>query len=223
MRRVPEALLREFSLSLPAHDRDEMAVPSYLHKNPALRFMAWRRVEVMAKRLAAVCKGMPKAERTIVDYGCGTGVLLGEAAARAERVIGVDLVLSPAQRVLREWNLERVELITPDQALERLPEHGVDVILAAEVLEHVEPLRPTLEFLRTRLKPNGRLLVSLPTETALYRLGRKLAGFSGHYHHENARSVDRVLVDVGFRRLRREFVPLPPPLDIFWVLDYAVA
>ena len=53
----------------------------------------------------------------------------------------------------------------------------VDVILAAEVLEHIEPLGPTLESFRRWLKPSGRLLVSLPTENALYRFGRRLAGF----------------------------------------------
>ena len=50
--RIPEALLRQMSELVDAQDRDEMALPSYLHKNPALRWMAWRRLEVMAAELA---------------------------------------------------------------------------------------------------------------------------------------------------------------------------
>lgn len=221
MRRIPAALLREMAHGLRPEDRDEMAVPSYLHKNPVMRFMAWRRVEAVAARLeAALGSGQPTLDRTILDFGCGTGVLLGEAHARAARVVGVDLVLEPAQRLVREWSLDRTTLLTPDQALRLIAPQSLDVIIAAEVLEHVEPLAPTLAFFRASLKPSGRLLVSVPTENALYRFGRRLAGFSGHYHHANARAIDREIADAGFRRTRLERIPLPAPFDIYWVLDY---
>ena len=223
------------ALQLSAEDRDEMAVPSYLHGNPAMRWMAWRRVEAVAQRLALACDGTvpalrggtvsgpageAHARRTVLDFGCGTGVLLGEAHARAGRVIGVDLVLDAARMLVAADRLARVELLTPEQACAQVAPGSVDVVIAAEVLEHVEPLAPTLAFFRTCLRPGGKLLVSLPTESRLYRLGRKLAGFSGHYHHANAASVDRELVAAGFRRTRLQTVPLPGPLAIYWVLDY---
>ena len=52
MRRVSTDLLRRIGEGLSREDRDEMAIPSYLHHNPGLRFMAYRRLEVVAARLA---------------------------------------------------------------------------------------------------------------------------------------------------------------------------
>jgi 2-polyprenyl-3-methyl-5-hydroxy-6-metoxy-1,4-benzoquinol methylase len=220
LNRLPAPMLREMARRLRPEDRDEMAVPSYLHPNPALRWMAWRRVEVIARRLALACPMETSEARTVLDFGCGTGVLLGEAHARAGRVIGVDPVLDAARMLVEAERLARVVLLTPEQAFAQVAPASVDVAIAAEVLEHIEPLEPTLAFLRSCLKPGGKLLVSLPTESRLYRLGRKLAGFSGHYHHANAESVDLQIVAAGFRRTHLERIPLPGPLSIYWVIDY---
>lgn len=221
MKRIETLLLREMALRLDPADRDEMAVPSYLHPNPAVRWIAWRRVEKVAGRLAAVCPpGNGTSRRCVLDFGCGTGVLLGEARRRAERIVGVDLVLDAARLLVETEGWDRVELLTPEQARSEVAPHSVDVIVAAEVLEHVEPLGSTLEFFHSVLRPGGRLLVSLPTENRLYRLGRRVAGFSGDYHHANAASVDRQLVASGFRRTRRRSIPLPGPFSIYWILDY---
>jgi len=217
VRKIPEPLLRQMAGQLSHEDRDEMAIPSYLHRNPALRWMAWRRVTVIANQLAT------SQVKTIVDFGCGTGVLLDECSKHAERVYGVDLVLDSAKLLKKEWGLDKVTLMTPPEAATQIAPGSVDVILAAEVLEHIEPLEPTLEQFRTWLKPGGRLLVSLPTENAVYKFGRRLAGFSGHYHHQNASTIAPVIEAHGFKREKIEKIPVGGPLSIYWVLDYARA
>jgi 2-polyprenyl-3-methyl-5-hydroxy-6-metoxy-1,4-benzoquinol methylase len=205
---------------LSTEDRDEQAIPSYLHKNPALRWMAWRRVTVIAKRLRdSVKPGAPN--RTVMDFGCGTGVLLEECSRDAARVYGVDLVLDSARMLLDEWKLDRVTLLTPGEAAEQVPAGSVDVIVAAEVLEHVEPLEPALEQFQRWLAPGGTLLVSLPTENAVYRFGRRLAGFSGHYHHHNAASIHQEILAAGFQQEGGiEKIPLGGPMSIYWVIEY---
>jgi 2-polyprenyl-3-methyl-5-hydroxy-6-metoxy-1,4-benzoquinol methylase len=207
-------MLREMAEHVSRDDRDEMAIPSYLHRNPAMRWMAWRRVEVVARELAA----LPVRPRTVIDFGCGTGVLLGECSARADRVIGIDLVLDPARMLVERWGLGNVTLATPDRA--DVAPGSADVIVAAEVLEHVEPLAPTLAQFHDWLAPGGVLLVSLPTENHLYRLGRRLAGFSGHYHHANARTIDPEIERAGFTRVAIAKIPLGGPASIYWVLRY---
>jgi len=199
-----------------------MAIPSYLHHNPALRWMAWRRLEVV---VAALQKLAPrKAPGSLaVDFGCGSGVLFKDTLTRFEKVIGVDLVLDAAQRLVSELALKDVELCSPAQADTQIAPGSADVIIAAEVLEHVDDLPPTLRQFKSWLKPNGRLLVSLPTENSLYRLGRRLAGFSGHYHHSNAESIDKDMQIFGFRREQRVQIPAPGPLSIYWVMEYSWA
>ena len=218
MKRIPDALLTRMAQQLSDEDRDEMAIPSYLHPNPVMRWMAWRRVEVVAKRLETLC-AEPRGERTVVDFGCGTGVLLDQALRCGRRVIGVDVVLDSARLLAAEWKLD-VDLKTPPEARDEIEPGTVDVIIAAEVLEHVDPLGDVLVLFERWLKKGGVLLVSLPTENRLYRLGRRLAGFEGHYHHDNARSIDQTIRDAGFQRHARSFIPLPGPFAIYWVAEY---
>lgn len=206
---------------LPAEDRDEMAIPSYLHRNPALRWMAWRRLEVVAARLRARLDGAARRDgATVLDFGCGTGVLLEEASRVAAKVFGVDLQLDAARLLVQEWRLDRVTLLAPPAAAEQIPAASVDVVIAAEVLEHVEPLGPTLALFQEKLRPGGTLLASLPTESGLYKLGRKLAGFDGHYHHSNAASIHAEIERAGFRTRRLQKVPAGGPLAIYWVTEY---
>jgi 2-polyprenyl-3-methyl-5-hydroxy-6-metoxy-1,4-benzoquinol methylase len=157
-----------------------------------------------------------------MDYGCGTGVLLDGARRYARLVYGVDTVLEAAELLVNEWHLDRVDLLTPTQAERDVPRGSVDIILAAEVLEHIQPLQRTLAFFESCLKPSGKLLASLPTEGWLYRLGRRLAGFRGHYHHSNARSIDYEIVRAGFRRQRLKKIPGPGVLALYWIAEYDV-
>jgi SAM-dependent methyltransferase len=220
MQRMSPDLLSRVAKGLSDEDRAEMAIPSYLHPNPALRWMAWRRLEVVVSALQRIA---PRKEggSVALDFGCGSGVLFRDTLARFERVIGVDLVLTAATALVDELGLKDVSLHTPIEADSIVPPGSVDLLIAAEVLEHVDDLPPTLAQFKSWLKPNGRLLVSLPTENALYRLGRRLAGFSGHYHHSNAASIDQKIQAFGFRRHKLSHIPAPGPLSIYWVMEYS--
>ena len=214
--RIDPATLREMAGLLADADRDEMAIPSYLHKNPALRWMAWRRVELVAQ---GIDQHLPEGGRAL-DFGCGSGVLFGQASARASRVYGADLVLDAAALWKQRQGLENVELLRPDEIPNRIAAHSLDLVIAAEVLEHVDLLAPVLTQFTELLRPQGVLLVSLPTENRLYRLGRRLAGFHGHYHHANARSIDREISAAGFQRKSLRSIPGPGPLSVYWVMAY---
>lgn len=220
IRRIPPEILHEMTRLVDDEDRDEMAMPSYLHKNPAMRWMAWRRVEVVAKHMRKLRARRGRLAKTL-DYGCGTGVLLHEACALADTVYGVDLVLEPASLLVERWGLGQVSLLKPDDMSETVEDGSLDAIVAAEVLEHLEDALPsTLTRFSEMLTKEGRLIVSLPTESALYRAGRRLAGFSGHYHHDNAESIHEEILRCGFREEAMEKVPLGGPFSIYWVVVY---
>jgi 2-polyprenyl-3-methyl-5-hydroxy-6-metoxy-1,4-benzoquinol methylase len=221
MRRIPDELLERMAELVSTEDRDEMAIPSYLHSNALMRWMAWRRVEEVARLIRdSLPHRNGSGDATIMDFGCGTGVLFEEIASRANKVIGVDLVLKPAQLLVDEWQLDNVTLMHPDEARTELPAHSLDAIVAAEVLEHIDPLGSTIAFFRNRLKPNGKLLVSVPTENFAYRVGRRMAGFEDHYHESNAAAIHREILGNGFREIGMSRIPAPGPLAIYWVVAY---
>ena len=140
MRRIPPGLLSLMADCVSDEDRDEMAIPSYQHRNPLLCWMAWRRLEVVVKFFREFCGRTNDASaHTVMDFGCGTG---------------------------------------------------------------------------------GTLPVSLPTESLLYRFGRRLAGFGGHYYQSNAAAIHQQILDAGFEQLRMQRIPAPGPLAIHWVIEY---
>ena len=72
-------------------------------------------------------------------------------------------------------------------------EDSFDLILAIEVLEHIDDLDETVKMFKHLLHENGNLLVAGPTENLLYQAGRKLAGYSGDYHVRNIYDIRAVL------------------------------
>lgn len=188
--RVPRAVLREVVGTLSADDIDESAVPSYAHWNPAVRWVFWRRLET------ALALGDVRAGEAVLDYGTGSGVMLPTLAQAAVRVVATDLHIAPPRALIERYDLpvDVVPLPTFDSWVEANAGR-LDCIFALDVLEHVD--EPDMVALGSRFRrllgARGRLVVSGPTETGLYRLARRLAGFRGQYHHRTVYDIDRML------------------------------
>jgi len=220
MKFIDDQLLNTLASRLDPEDRDEMAIPSYLHRNPLLRWMARRRLHVLAgwyQRLAVA-----KSRRLrVMDFGCGTGILFPTLLEHAEKIFGVDIVLDAAAYVVEQLGLsDSVALVSAVDVEKRIESESLDMVIAGEVLEHVDDVAQTSNLFRRLLRADGSLLVSLPTENALYRCGRRLAGFHGHYHHSNAATIHPIILDSGFSLEHIARVPLPGPFAIYWVAIY---
>jgi hypothetical protein len=164
-------------------DRAEMAVPSYTHWNPMIRWLFWRRLDT-AVQMANLEPGL-----RILDFGVGSGVLLQTlSTAQSRRIVGVDVLTGPASEMARRRGIDVEMVEARDFARFAEANRGAfDRIFALDVLEHVSEAE--LDALsgqyRTLLAPEGALLVSGPTESFAYKVGRLLAGFKGDYHHRN--------------------------------------
>jgi len=142
--------------------------------------------------------------RSILDVGCGEGVLTAEWAERLGngRVVGVDLE-DPGLRA--EWekrsrpNLEfRVEEVTSLS----FEDDSFDMACATEVLEHVPDPEATLsEMARVASR---HLLVSVPREPVWRALNmargaylRDLGNTPGHVNHWSKRAFTSLLSRYG--------------------------
>lgn len=108
-----------------------------------------------------VVRLVPSDARTVVDVGCAEGNL--GAALKAERpdvvVRGIEPVSSAAERareILDEVYVGRAEDEPPASFLD------ADVVIFADVLEHLLDPWSTLRAWRARLRPGGTLIVSVP-------------------------------------------------------------
>jgi len=114
----------------------------------------------------------PREIDSALEIGCGTGSFTRKIAARARRVLAVDL--SPEMvRVARERcrGLEHVEFRIADAAALEPGDGAFDCVASIAALHHL-PAEETLEKLARALRPGGVLLVSdlrrleRPLETA---------------------------------------------------------
>lgn len=177
--------------SYPTHALDEQAGPAYLEGNLLSRKVFWN-------RLRAVIDWIPPSGASCVDFGCGFGLLLPLLSGRYEQVAGIELVHELPERFLAQWRkgsdqpLHNVQI---HRSLETtgLAPASVDLILALDVLEHVDDLDSLAQQLVSLLKPTGRLIISGPTENLAYRIGRRIVGFSGDYHVRNVQDIRQVV------------------------------
>lgn len=184
------------------YDRDEMAIPSYLHSNILINWLVWQRHHKLLG-LAGNLQG-----KTVLDFGCGVGILLPSLAKTSETVYGVDLFPEYAKALAASQNLD----VQIDNHIDIAPNNSIDIIFAAEVLEHIEDLESILKQFSKKLKPGGKLLFSLPTENVLYKIGRFIAGFGdkGDYHERNASQVIEIISSQPeFKLADKTYIPLP--------------
>lgn len=164
----------------PEHALDEQAGPAYLQGFALSRWIFWQRIKKVIKLL-------PAGGERCLDFGCGFGMMLPLLKRRFAEVRGVDLMPDLAQTYLHLWDEQTGQQhadiqITRDLDSAGLPENSLDLILAMDVLEHVDQLPELLGAMARLLKPEGVLLVTGPTENWFYKFGRRLVGFSGDYH-----------------------------------------
>lgn len=189
----------------PREVTDEVAIPSYTHRNPLMRYLFWER---LASALEWIDSLAPR-PTSLLDFGSGVGLLFPALTRRGIGITACDIHPEIAAAAAKHFGAH-VDVVDARQGLGSVSAGSVDVVLALDVLEHV-PDVPSLgvEFRRI-LRPEGRLLCSLPTENLLYRVGRRLAGFSGAYHLRGPRQVVAGLA-AGFeiRRVARLYSFLP--------------
>jgi 2-polyprenyl-3-methyl-5-hydroxy-6-metoxy-1,4-benzoquinol methylase len=185
---------------------DEAGFPAYSHPNPLINWLFWQRLRKVMDYLE-----VDAPYEHVLDFGCGSGVMLPFLCRISARVTALDIDLLPFERVrrLRAFPANLQVNDAREVTLSDLPKASFDRIIATDVLEHVDDLPGTLAELRALLKPSGQVIISGPTENFLYQIGRKLAGpeYSGDYH-------ERGILEV--RKLLGEHMQVIPIATLYW-------
>jgi 2-polyprenyl-3-methyl-5-hydroxy-6-metoxy-1,4-benzoquinol methylase len=171
---------------------DEAGFPAYSHPNPLINWLFWQRLHIVMNYLE-----QDTPYEHVLDFGCGSGVMLPFLCGISTRVTALDIDLLPFERVSRQRafpaNLQVHD--AREVTLKDLPKASFDIIVATDVLEHVADLPGTLADMQKLLAPGGKIVISGPTENILYKIGRKLAGpeYSGDYHERGILEVRKLL------------------------------
>jgi glycosyltransferase involved in cell wall biosynthesis len=155
--------------------------------------------------------------RRVLDLGCSGCLLASRVRALGHDVTAADVVELPEVRD----RVDRFVLADLDQGLpaELTALGPFDVVLTADVLEHLREPRRLLGQIGTVLAPHGTLIASVPNFAHWYARGRTALGLfdydqrgvldRGHLRFFTRRSFGRLLRDSGFSITREEATGLP--------------
>jgi SAM-dependent methyltransferase len=157
----------------------------------------------------------PRAPSRILDLGCSDGYLAERLRSFGHNVTGVDFVAHDGVK-------ERVDRFLEADLEVGLPpglEGPFDLILAADVLEHVRSPERILEQAHLVLAPGGSVIVSIPNFAHWYpRLRVAFGRFDydrrgildrDHVRFFTKRSFERLASTRGYRVVRRTGTGLP--------------
>ncbi len=150
--------------------------------------LARRRVDAVVAQLRAA------GARSVVDLGCGEGVLLGALLGDPsfERLLGVDVSHRALGAAARRLHLDtlpdrlraRIELAQSSVTYTDARVAGFDAAVLMEVIEHVDPPRlPALERAVLGAAAPGTLVVTTPNAEHNVRYPTLAAGTLRHHDH----------------------------------------
>jgi len=138
----------------------------------------------------------PFADRDVLDVGCGGGILSERFATAGARVVGVDPMAACCQAGAahaRQGSLPITFLQMRGESL-ALADASFDVVVAADVLEHVDDLPRVLAEVGRVLRPGGAFVFDTINRTWLAKLllvwlGERVLNVVPRGTHDPARFV----------------------------------
>jgi SAM-dependent methyltransferase len=143
--------------------------------------------DVIARKL-----NLPK-EARILEIGCGTGHNL-EMLQRFGRADGIEI--DPAAREMAERRLGRPIGSAPLPALTGVEDGAYDMVAILDVLEHVEEDRAALESIAGKLKPGGKILITVPAHPWMWSAHDVV---NHHKRRYTRKSLRKVVADAGLK------------------------
>jgi 2-polyprenyl-3-methyl-5-hydroxy-6-metoxy-1,4-benzoquinol methylase len=151
-------------------------------------------------------------EKSIFDYGCGTGDFLKVCHKKSWKIYGFELDAQAASIAQQKTGIKIINEISQINEI-----NNVSLITMWHVLEHISDLNDTIKQLVNVLKEDGKMLIAVPNINsydadyyqdtwAAYDLPRHLYHFTQETMEKLMKKHDLKIVDI-----------LPMKLDSFYV------
>lgn len=150
--------------------------------------------------------------KTILDYGCGTGDFLHTCKKNGWNIQGFEPEAT-ARKIASQKTQEHIF----SDAKQLKDDKKVDIITLWHVLEHIPNINESIQLLKGKLNENGKLLIAVPNHKSLdaqiYQELWAAYDIPRHLHHFSKETMKRLLKKHGL-----EIVDIiPMKLDAFYV------
>jgi len=149
---------------------------------------------------AIVRQARPTRDVTVMDYGCGTGLVGLYLLPHVRSVTGADNsagMLEMLGRKIAEGGLENMRAVRLDLQTDPAPGERYGMIVASMSLHHIGDVERTLRAFHEMLLPGGVVCIAdLDTEPGTFHSGPAAA--SVHHHGFDRAEMIGLLESVGF-------------------------
>lgn len=156
---------------------------------------------------------MLRSDQVLLDYGCGDGWFLAQAAPRVAKAYGFEPTAAQSDDVSQRIG---ARVFSDVDTMTRELAGQVDVVTMHFVMEHLTDLRGTLATLSGLMRPGGVLRAVVPNlDNIEFRwFGSRWHGFDAPRHicFPNPKQLEPILADVGLELQSDGCVPFPNTL-----------
>jgi 2-polyprenyl-3-methyl-5-hydroxy-6-metoxy-1,4-benzoquinol methylase len=118
----------------------------------------------------------------VLDAGCGSGFIAAQIAALGHAVTGIDASPDGIGLARRAYSGVRFEIASVyDDIAHLMPPGGWNVVVAAEVIEHLYSPQRFLANMDRHLQPGGSIILTTPYHGFLKNLALSLDAWDRHF------------------------------------------
>jgi ubiquinone/menaquinone biosynthesis C-methylase UbiE len=136
-----------------------------------------KRVEMSRAVAKAISDSVPLSrDTTVLDYGCGTGLLSMLLSSHVKHVTGADSsegMLRALQAKITQSKTPDIDVIKLDLAQDPVPSSRYHLVVSGMALHHVEDIRKVIAAFHELLLPGGYVCIAdLDTEPGIFHEGQ---------------------------------------------------
>ncbi len=140
------------------------------------------------------------ASESILDIGCGPGILLKKAMKYFEKGIGVEPSGVQTKYGTEQLNIKIMNAFF-DASID-IPDNSIDAFICTQVFEHLENVREVSSAAFQKLKENGIGFIEVPNGQKVINEDRYYDIFPEHVNYYTVLSLTTLLVKAGFEIIK---------------------
>ena len=169
--------------------------------------------EISLKRKLKLINSFKTEQKTLLDFGCGTGDFLNTAQNNNWIVSGIE----PNKEARLIANSKTNQAVFDSNHINNFEKQSFDVITLWHVLEHVPNLEAQIVQLKALLKPSGVLIIAVPNyksyDSNYYKQFWAALDVPRHLWHFNQKSVSKLFAKINMSVVKT----LPMVFDSYYV------
>jgi len=151
-----------------------------------------------------ILRNIPEGTMEILDVGCGYGALGEELVKKGHTVLGIDIsrdaIEVAKKRITKALVADAVDIASLPKEIR---EKKYDIIIFSDIIEHIANPLKMLKDYKIFLKPEGKIIVSVPN---IATLPMRLKLLIGNFDYTDTGTLDRTHLRFFTRKSAKKLI-----------------